>query len=366
MHLLSVFSLRNRALIALITIVIGVFGGIALTTLKQELFPSITLPQLAIVTSTRVHPRRRRADVSTPIETAICGRRGLDSTTATSNSGLSRRLRVVHLRHGHHLGRAEDPARDRPIGTLPGSVDPQVITGRSSDFPVAGLAVTSDLDPHELLDALDASTLNDLQQLDGVSQATLSARPAQRITITPDTDALAAGGLSKQSIRDALDANGILLAGGTITENDKTLIVQSGTALTSAEDIAAIPLLGGSADPVTAAPSRSAAVPPSATSPASRSPTTRSAASRASTASRRSRSPSPRAGGQHGRRLEGGPRGCPALAEALGGNTKFTVVFDQAPFIEQSIDASPPKACSVCCSRSSSSSCSCSRCARRS
>ncbi|MDQ1572412.1 MAG: hypothetical protein QOF79_3086, partial [Actinomycetota bacterium] len=39
MHLLSVFSLRNRALIALITIVIGVFGVISLTTLKQELFP---------------------------------------------------------------------------------------------------------------------------------------------------------------------------------------------------------------------------------------------------------------------------------------------------------------------------------------
>src|SRR6185295_9521995 len=50
-HLLSVFSLRNRALIALLTIVVGIFGGIALTTLKQELFPSVTLPQLTIVTT---------------------------------------------------------------------------------------------------------------------------------------------------------------------------------------------------------------------------------------------------------------------------------------------------------------------------
>ena len=46
MHLLSVFSLRNRALIALLTIVVAIFGGIALTSLKQELFPSFTLPQL--------------------------------------------------------------------------------------------------------------------------------------------------------------------------------------------------------------------------------------------------------------------------------------------------------------------------------
>jgi hypothetical protein len=33
-HLLSVFSLRNRALIALITIVVAVFGGISLTLFK--------------------------------------------------------------------------------------------------------------------------------------------------------------------------------------------------------------------------------------------------------------------------------------------------------------------------------------------
>ena len=50
-HLFSVFSLRNRALIALITIVIGIFGGIALTSFKQELIPSLSLPSVFIVTS---------------------------------------------------------------------------------------------------------------------------------------------------------------------------------------------------------------------------------------------------------------------------------------------------------------------------
>ena len=51
MHLLSVFSLRNRALIALVTIVVGIFGGVALTSLKQELIPSLSLPQIFIITS---------------------------------------------------------------------------------------------------------------------------------------------------------------------------------------------------------------------------------------------------------------------------------------------------------------------------
>ena len=68
MHLFSVFSLRNRALIALVTIVVGLFGGIALTSLKQELIPSLSLPQLFIVTSyPGASPEVVNDDVSTPI-----------------------------------------------------------------------------------------------------------------------------------------------------------------------------------------------------------------------------------------------------------------------------------------------------------
>ena len=51
MHLLSVFSLRNRALIALVTIVVGFFGYLSLTSLKQELNPSVSFPQVLIITA---------------------------------------------------------------------------------------------------------------------------------------------------------------------------------------------------------------------------------------------------------------------------------------------------------------------------
>src|ERR1700761_9479492 len=90
MHLLSAFSLRNRALIALITIVIAVFGGIALTSLKQELIPSISLPSVYVVTSyPGASPAVVNHDVSTPIENSLQGLENLDSTTATSNTNSS-------------------------------------------------------------------------------------------------------------------------------------------------------------------------------------------------------------------------------------------------------------------------------------
>ena len=80
MSLLAQFSMRNRALIALVTIVAAVFGGLAITSLKQELIPSVEIPQISIVTVYQgASPDVVNTDVSTPIETAIQAlRRGVD------------------------------------------------------------------------------------------------------------------------------------------------------------------------------------------------------------------------------------------------------------------------------------------------
>ncbi|MFT2520466.1 hypothetical protein ACMWQB_30075, partial [Escherichia coli] len=45
------------------------------------------------------------------------------------------------------------------------------------------------------------------------------------------------------AITDALDANGVLFPGGSLTENDQTLTVQTGAKLTSVDEISALPLV---------------------------------------------------------------------------------------------------------------------------
>ena len=142
MHLLSVFSLRNRALIALMTIVIGVFGAIALTSLKQELIPSIQLPSVYIVTSyPGASPAVVNNDVSTPIETAIQGVENLDSTTATSDTNSS--TVTASFDYGTDIATSEQKiqlAIDRISNTLPAGVTPQVITFSTTDFPIISMA----------------------------------------------------------------------------------------------------------------------------------------------------------------------------------------------------------------------------------
>lgn len=220
MHLLSVFSLRNRALIALVTIVVGIFGGLALTSLKQELIPSVSFPQMVIVTSyPGAAPEVVNDDVSTPIETAIQGVPGLDSSTATSTANLSSVTAMFD--YGTNLATAEQKVQqaiNRIKNVLPENSDPRIITGSIDDFPVIQIAVTSDLNEDDLVALLQTSTVVELQKLDNVREASIQGAVGNRVTIIPDTEKLFAAGLSTQAIRDALKSNGVLLPGGSITE----------------------------------------------------------------------------------------------------------------------------------------------------
>ncbi|MDO3697727.1 efflux RND transporter permease subunit, partial [Curtobacterium flaccumfaciens] len=246
MHLLSVFSLRNRALIALVTIVVAVFGGIALSSLKQELIPSVEFPQVAIVSAyPGATPEVVSNDVSTKIEQAIQVVPDLESTSATSSTGRS--VVSASFQYGSNLASAEDKIQTAVNAlSLPDSVQTQIVTGSFDDLPVLQVAVSASGNQEQLVDRLQASAIPDLEKLDGVRQADVFGNPGRRVVITPDQDELAARGLSQTAISDALDDNGTLIPGGTITEDGSTLSVQTGERIASLKDIRALPLTSSS------------------------------------------------------------------------------------------------------------------------
>lgn len=243
---LSVLSLRNRALIALITIVSAVFGGLALTNLKQELIPSLELPALVVMTTyPGASPEVVENDVSTPIENAIQGVPGLESSSATSTTDAS--IVQAMFAYGTDLATAEQKmqqAINRISRQLPDDVSPQVLSVSIDDFPVIQIAVTGFGDSETAQQDLETTVIPELEDVDGVNAAQIVGGVGQRITITPDEQKLLAAGQSTQAIRQALQQNGALLPGGDITEGDETLTVQSGAKLSSADDVAALPLAG--------------------------------------------------------------------------------------------------------------------------
>lgn len=352
MHFLAVLSMKNRALIALVTIVAAIFGGLALNNLKQELVPSISFPQLVVLSSyPGASPEVVNNDVSTPVEAAIQGVPNLDSTSAVSSTNQS--IITAKFTYGTDLATAEqkiDQAINRIKSTLPSGVEPQVLSGSIDDLPVVQLAVSSTGDQRTLADDITKLAIPDIKDLKGVNDAQLVGEVGRRITITPDPAKLAAAGVSSSAIKDALQQSGVLIPGGSITEDDKTLSIQSGTQLGSVEDIAGLPLVRSAAAGAGAAAPGAAAV-PGAAAAAVTPPTIGSVAAVAETddpitsLSRVNGEPAltiavtklPSANtvevSHEVTKL------IPELEKKLGSDATITVVFDQAPFITQSINS---------------------------
>ncbi|UOQ60012.1 efflux RND transporter permease subunit [Leucobacter rhizosphaerae] len=246
MHILTALSLKNRALIALVTIVAAVFGLIGVGSLKQELMPSVQFPAIAVVTSyPGASPDVVNNDVSGPIETALRGVPQLESTTATSSTGAS--MVVAQFTYGVDLSVTEqkvERAISRISQLLPASADTQVASGSIDDFPVIQIAVTpaEGETPEATAQLVERIATPELSDLEGVRDAQLAGARGDRVTIVPNVEALAAQGLSPQTITDTLQQSGVLIAAGTVTDGDRTLAVQAGSAISSAEEIAALPL----------------------------------------------------------------------------------------------------------------------------
>lgn len=339
MNRLSNFSLTNRALIALVTIVVAVFGGIAMSLLKLELIPSVSFPQLVVVTNyPGAAPVIVEKEVSTPIENAIQAVPGLESTSSTSQQGVSQV--TAKFAYGTNLETAEQKiqlAINKLSSTLPSEVDPQVFAGSFADAPIVQYAVTSDLSQEQLNQSLTDIAVKELTKLDGVREVSIFGANGRHVEVIPYAKKLTKHGLTNADIENALRSNGIRIGAGTVTSEDGDLSIVSGNKLTSVDDISGLPLptatvvnpLTGKTTVTTIGDVAKVHVVDNQITSVSRvngKPSltvaiTKTADSNTVEVSREVRA------------------AIPTIQSLMGNGTEFNVVFDQAPYIENSIES---------------------------
>ncbi|GAA2136437.1 efflux RND transporter permease subunit [Arthrobacter humicola] len=328
MFRLAKLSLANRALIALVTVFASVFGVITMSSLKQELIPSIEFPQITVITSMPgASPEVVDKQISAPLETALNGVEGLESTSSTSRNGVSQI--TLAFTYGTNLDRARNQI-DRAISNaqqaLPKDVQPQAIAGSISDFPIVFLAVSSDRPLSELNADLARLSVPRLQKLDGVRGADVTGGATQHIQILPRPRDMAASGASIQSISDALKNNGSLVPAGTVEEQGKTLSLQIGSPVDSLDAIKALPL-GAARNAATIGSVADVSLVEDA----------RTSITRTNGKETLALSVTKKPEGDTVAISHAVKDAIPQLEAELGSNAKFTPVFDQAPFIEKSI-----------------------------
>lgn len=235
MSWLSRFSLAQRALIGLMSIIALAFGAIAIPQLKQQLLPTIELPMVSVIAPYQgASPDVVEKQVVEPIEDNLEAVDGISGVTSTASEGNA--LIMASFDYGNDSARIVadvQQAVNRARVQLPDDVDPQVVAGSTDDIPTVVLAVTSDKDQQALSDQLDRTVVPALKDIDGVGQVTVDGVQDLQVSVTPDDAKLAKAGLNTAALGQALQAGGATLPAGSFDEDGSNRTVQVGGGFTS-------------------------------------------------------------------------------------------------------------------------------------
>ena len=343
MHKLAEGSLRNRAFTALLTIVIAILGVFSMTSMKQELIPSVEMPMVQVMTispgatSEQMHDR-----VSKPIEQNLAALPEVKSTTTTSSSSFS--MVMVELEYGTDTARAVakvELAVSRANAAFPEGSTSETIAGGTSDIPLMYVGISSDGDALATSDSVRNTLIPQLEKIDGVANALLVGAPEQVVKISLDQTKVAELGIPVTAIQEALEKNGLSVPIGSLNDGARTLNVTVGKKLSSVDDLKAIPVVVTMSEQT---------LPDGTTVPGLSTTYTLSDFADVEVAAAASTGSSlldgkeavamviyPTADANIVATSDEIRSKVAELEESMGGNTNLQIMFDQAPFISQSV-----------------------------
>ncbi|MDP9806305.1 HAE1 family hydrophobic/amphiphilic exporter-1 [Trueperella bonasi] len=330
-------SLKNRAFVALVSVVIFVLGIFSMGLLRQELLPRVELPVINVVTiSPGATSEQMRDRVSVPVEQQVMTIPEVSNTKTYSSSSVS--FVTIELDYGTDVARASNRvelAITRADENFPENADYEVISGGSSDIPLSYVGITSDGTPLETSERIRNTVLPELEQISGVASVELIGAPEQNITIRLDQQRIAELGIEPSAIEEALDENGLSVPVGTLVENGEAKDVTVGVPLDSIEALREIPVVAGEAEPGT----------PATVYPLSEIAEVEFSAGRMDMVGRLDGEEAiaivifPTANANIVDTSAEVETTLNELAPSVGGNTEFTMLFDQAPYITGSIES---------------------------
>ncbi|MEI2765633.1 MAG: efflux RND transporter permease subunit [Dermatophilaceae bacterium] len=325
---LTRLSLANRTVVLLVTVVVLVLGVVATRGLKQELIPSLDPPSASIVSVfAGAAPEVVELEVTKPIESAVKAVAGVTRVTSRSSSSVSQ-VRA-EWEYGTNTDKVISDIRSAVDATrpkLPTDVVPSVVAGRFDDVPVVALAVSSSDTTAALSRTLKDVVVARLKTVAGVREVTVVGEQKQQVVVTLRREDVERLGVEPATLPQVFAASGVAVPAGSLPTGAATLDVEVGKTLGSVADVAAVEVQGadgpvalGDIADVRVAPVEISSVSRANGRPSLTLLVTKEPAANTVAVSR------------------GVGALLPELADKLGPDATFVTIFDQAPYIEDSI-----------------------------
>ena len=222
---------RNGVAANLMMVFIVASGIIALTTIREEVFPEIELDRINIqVSYLGAAPEEVEEAVTIRIEEAIQGIDGIKEIQSTAAEGMG--TVTVELELGADARKVVDDVKSSvdAITTFPVQTEKPVIRELTSRMQVTDIAVSGDVDPFTLK-AIAERVRDELTAIPGITQADIVSAPPYEISIEVSEVTLRRHGLTFDQVADAVRRSSLDLPGGSVrTEGGEILLRTVGQA----------------------------------------------------------------------------------------------------------------------------------------
>ncbi|NML25571.1 efflux RND transporter permease subunit [Zoogloea dura] len=238
------FSLTQRLLVLVATLLLVGAGVVAWNGLPVDAFPDVSTTQVKlIIKAPGMTPEEVEARITVPIEQEMLGiphQRVLRSTSKYALADVT-----LDFEDGTDIYWARQQVGERLSGVL-GNLPPGASGGLAPITTPLGemfmFTIEGPLSLEEKRTLLDWTLRPALRTVPGVADVNSLGGEVRSFEVAPDPAALAARGLSLAQLQSALEANNRNDGAGRLNEGEETLLVRAEGAIRNLDDVRAIVL----------------------------------------------------------------------------------------------------------------------------
>lgn len=244
MSFLTRTSLKNRLIVGLTTLAIAVLGLVSMGSLKQELMPSMQVPMAFVSAQSQgLAPEEMASSVTEPIEQAVRGVPGVTGVTSTTSSGDAQiTVEWTFGEDDEETLRTIRSAAEALKPSFPSGTELQVMSGGADDIPAMMLSAGTTGDQEAFGDALEQTVVPALQGVKGVRTVTLAGQEAHRIMIDLRAADVTRLKVEPSTLGPILEAHGAALPAGQADSAEGPISITVGSRLATLEDIQNLPV----------------------------------------------------------------------------------------------------------------------------
>ncbi len=240
------FSLTQRLLVLVATVLLAGAGAYAFLQLPIDAFPDVSTTQVkVIIKAPGMTPEEVETRIAVPIEQEMLGIPRQRLLRSVSKYGLTDI--TIDFEDGTDIYWARQQTAERLAGVMKDL--PETASGGLAPIttPLGEMfmfTVEGDLSLEEKRTLLDWVIRPQLRTLPGVADVNVLGGLARSFEVVPDPAALAARGVSLAALREALEGNNRNDGAGRLREGEETLVVRTEGAIRSLDDVRAIVVAG--------------------------------------------------------------------------------------------------------------------------